>query len=69
MLDLLLRSYDLVMSTVGMHSIREAHVVIRPKLHAVSLRQFSKGRQFIATGRDAVEQSLPALRQFLPWIV
>ena len=69
MLDLLLRSYDLAMSTVGMHSIREAHVVIRPKLHAVSLRQFSKGRQFIATGRDAVEQSLPALRQFLPWIV
>lgn len=69
MLDLLLRSYDLAMSTIGMHSIREAHVVIRPKLHAVSLRQFSQGRQFIATGREAVEQSLPSLRQFLPWIV
>lgn len=69
MLDLLLRSYDLAMSTIGMHSIREANVVIRPKLHHVSLRQFSKGRQFIATGREAVEQSLPSLRQFLPWLV
>ncbi|GAC1434351.1 MAG: hypothetical protein NVSMB54_33290 [Ktedonobacteraceae bacterium] len=69
MLDLLLRSYDLAMSTIGMHSIREANVVIRPTLHHVSLRQFSKGHQFIATGREAVEQSLPSLRQFLPWIV
>ena len=69
MLDLLLRSYDLAMSTIGMHSIREANVVIRPTLHHVSLRQFSKGRQFIAAGREAVEQSLPSLRQFLPWVV
>ncbi len=69
MLDLLLRSYDLAMSTIGMHSIREANVVIRPTLHHVSLRQFSKGRQFIAAGREAVEQSLPSLRQLLPWVV
>jgi NTE family protein len=66
--DTLLRSYDLAMATVGMHSIREADVVIRPKLHRVSLRQFSEGRKFILAGREAVEQMLPALRQRLPWL-
>ncbi len=66
--DLLLRSYDLAMATIGMHSVREADVVIRPKLHRVSLRQFSEGRKFVAAGREAVEQELPSLRQFLPWV-
>lgn len=66
--DTLLRSYDLAMATVGMHSIREADIVIRPKLHRVSLRQFSEGRKFILAGREAVEQMLPTLRLRLPWL-
>ena len=66
--DLLLRTYDLTMATIGMHSIREADVVIHPKLHRVSLRQFSEGRKFVAAGRDAVEQALPALKKYLPWL-
>jgi len=67
--DLILRTYDLAMATIGMHSIREADVVIRPKLHRVSLRQFSEGRKFVAAGRESVEQARPELRRFLPWIV
>ncbi len=66
--DLILRTYDLAMATIGMHSIREADVVIRPKLHRVSLRQFSEGRKFVVAGREAVEQSLPQLRLHLPWL-
>jgi len=66
--DLLLRTYDLAMATIGMHSIREADVVIRPKLHRISLRQFSEGRKFVSAGREAVEQTLPGLRKYLPWI-
>jgi len=67
-IDLLLRTYDLAMATIGMHSIREADVVIRPKLHKVSLRQFSEGRKFVAAGRDAVEQAMPELQKRLPWL-
>ena len=67
-IDLLLRTYDLAMATIGMHSIREADVVIRPKLHKVSLRQFSEGRKFVAAGRDAVEQAKPELQKRLPWL-
>ena len=67
-IDLLLRTYDLAMATIGMHSIREADVVIRPKLHRVSLRQFSEGRKFVAAGKEAVEQSLPELKKRLPWL-
>ena len=67
-IDLLLRTYDLAMATLGMHSLREADIVIRPKLHRVSLRQFSEGRKFVATGRDAVDQALPELRKHLPWL-
>ncbi len=66
--DVLMRSYDLAMATIGMHSIREADIVIRPKLHRVSLRQFSEGRKFIAAGREAVQQALPALKDRLPWL-
>ena len=66
--DILLRSYDLTMATIGMHSIREVDVVIRPKLHRVSLRQFSEGRKFIAAGREAVEQVMPELRKKLLWL-
>ena len=66
--DLILRTYDLAMATIGMHSIREADIVIRPKLHRVSLRQFSEGRKFVAAGREAVEQSLDELREYLPWL-
>lgn len=66
--DLLLRTYDLAMATIGMHSIREADVVIRPKLHRISLRQFSEGRKFVEAGREAVEQALPEMRKRLPWL-
>ena len=66
--DLLLRTYDLAMATIGMHSIREADVVIRPKLHRISLRQFSEGRKFVAAGKEAVEQSIPELKKQLPWL-
>ncbi|MEO8970149.1 MAG: patatin-like phospholipase family protein, partial [Ktedonobacteraceae bacterium] len=68
MIDLLLRTYDLAMATIGMHSIREADIVIRPKLHRVSLRQFSEGRKFVSAGREAVEQAMPALKERLPWL-
>jgi NTE family protein len=67
-IDLLLRTYDLAMATIGMHSIREADIVIRPKLHRVSLRQFSEGRKFVASGCEAVDQVLPELRKHLPWL-
>jgi NTE family protein len=67
-IDLLLRSYDLAMATIGMHSIREADIVIRPKLHRVSLRQFSEGRKFVAAGRESVDHALPELRKHLPWL-
>src|SRR5258708_11194934 len=33
--DLLLRTYDLAMATIGMHSIREADIVIRPNTTTV----------------------------------
>jgi NTE family protein len=65
-IDVILRTYDLAMATVGMYSVREADVVFRPKLYRVSLRQFSEGRKFISAGRDAVEEALPQLRRYLP---
>jgi predicted acylesterase/phospholipase RssA len=67
-IDVVLKTYDLAMATIGMHSIREADVVIRPKLHRVSLRQFSEGRKFVAAGREAVEAAMPELKKRLPWL-
>jgi hypothetical protein len=67
--EVLLRSYDLAMTTISMRSTGEADTVIRPQLYRVSLRQFSQGRKFVAAGREAVEQSLPELQASLPWVV
>jgi NTE family protein len=66
--NVLLRSYDLAMATIGMHSMREADVVISPKLHHVALRHFSTAHKFIEAGREAVEQVMPLLRKRLPWL-
>ena len=66
--DLLLRSYDMAMATIGMHSVRNADIAIRPKLHNISLRQFSEGQKFVAAGYDATDKALPALRKRLPWL-
>ena len=68
MVDVLLRAYEVSMSTINMHSDLEADVVIRPQTRNVSLLQFTKGPQLVAAGREAVEQALPALRELLPWL-
>lgn len=67
-IDLLLRSYDMTMATIGMHSIREADLAICPKLHNIPLRQFAQGYKFVAAGFEAANEALPALRQRLPWV-
>ncbi len=66
--DVLLRAYEISVSTINMHSDLEADVVIRPQTRSVSLLQFTKGPHLVAAGREAVEQSLPALRESFPWL-
>lgn len=66
--DVLLRSYDIAMETVSMYSVREAHVIIRPNLHSVSLRQFSGGHKFVEEGYAAVAAAMPTLQARLPWL-
>ncbi|HAE82897.1 MAG TPA: hypothetical protein DCK85_05875 [Ktedonobacter sp.] len=66
--DVLLRAYEISTATVNMHSARDADLVLRPRTQSVSLLQFTKGPQLIAAGREAVEQSLPALQELFPWL-
>ena len=66
--DLLLGSYSIAMTTISTHSMREADAVIQPKLHRVPLYQFSGGHKFVAAGYEAVEEALPALQKQLPWL-
>src|SRR5258708_2901231 len=48
--DMLLHSYSIAMTTISMHSMREADVVIQPKLHRVPLYHFSEGHKFVMAG-------------------
>jgi len=66
--DVLLRSFDMTMATIGMHSLREADVAICPQVHSVSLHRFSEGHKFVTAGYDAACKALPALRERLPWL-
>jgi NTE family protein len=68
MVDVLLRAYEVSSSTINMHSARDADLVLRPQTQSVSLLQFTKGPHLIPAGREAVEQSLPALRKLFPWL-
>jgi hypothetical protein len=65
---MLLHSYSIAMTTISMHSIREADVVIQPKLHRVPLYHFSEGHKFVMAGYEAVEDVLPLLQKRLPWL-
>ncbi len=66
--DVLLRAYEISVSTINMHSNLEADVVICPQTRDVSLLQFARGPHLVVAGREAVEQSLPALRALFPWL-
>ena len=66
--DVLLRSFDMTMATIGMHSLRQADVAICPQVHSVSLHRFSEGHKFVTAGYDAACQAFPALRERLPWL-
>ncbi len=66
--NVLLRAYEMGMATISMHSDGEADVVIRPQTQGVSLLQFAKGTHLVASGREAVEQSLPVLQEWFPWL-
>lgn len=66
--DIMARSYEIGMTTISMHSNYEADVVIRPRTQDVSLLQFAKGPRLITAGQEAVEEALPVLQKFLPWL-
>jgi predicted acylesterase/phospholipase RssA len=66
--DVLQRSFDMTMATIGMHSLRAADVAICPQVHSVSFHRFSEGHKFVTAGYDAAAKALPALRERLPWL-
>lgn len=67
-LNNILRSRDIMMSEIRMHTVREPSILIKPRIKGIALRDFSEGKQFVEAGESAVEMVLPELAQHLPWL-
>ncbi len=59
---MLLQTFSIMGRSINNFELREADVVLRPRLPGVSGADFSTRRQSIQAGRDAVLAALPELR-------
>ena len=60
---MLMQTFSIMCRSINMFELREADVVIRPRLDGVSSADFTARRRAIQAGRDAAQQMLPLLRQ------
>jgi len=60
---MLMQTFSIMGRSINMFELREADVVIRPRLDGVSSADFTARRRAIQAGRDAAQQMLPLLRQ------
>ena len=60
---MLMQTFSIMGRSINMFELREADVVIRPKLEGVSSADFTARRRAIQAGRDAAQAMLPLLRQ------
>ncbi len=62
---MLLQTFSLMGRSINMFELRDADVVIRPKLDGVSSADFTARRRAVQAGREAALAMLPLLRQRL----
>jgi NTE family protein len=70
-LEVMLRSLEIVQSHVPAHAPDVATVVIAPEFEStrgVGLRNFRDGTRYVELGEAAAEASLPRLAAALPWL-
>jgi NTE family protein len=70
-LQVLLRSMDMMMDKIDYVSATRATVLVEPEFSqssALGLRNFSQGRRYIAVGEAAAEAALPRIAAVLPWV-
>jgi NTE family protein len=70
-LQVLIRSMDMMMDKIDHESASRATILVEPEFSqtsALSLRNFSQGRRYIAVGEAAAEAALPRIAAALPWL-
>ena len=60
---MLMQTFSIMGRSINMFELREADVVIRPKLEGVSSADFTARRRAIQAGREAAQAMLPLLKQ------
>jgi NTE family protein len=70
-LQVLLRSMDMMMDKIDHESASRATILVEPEFSqtsALSLRNFSQGRRYVAVGEAAAEAALPRIAAVIPWL-
>lgn len=67
LLDAILRSRDIMMSEIRLHTAGEPAILIKPDVRGVSIRNFSDGAKFVESGELAAEKALARIHELLPW--
>ena len=60
---MLMQTFSIMGRSINMFELREADVVIRPRLDGVSSADFTARRRAVQAGRDAAQAMLPLIRQ------
>ena len=60
---MLMQTFSIMGRSINMFELRDADVVIRPKLDGVSSADFTARRRAVQAGREAAQAILPILRQ------
>ena len=71
LLQVLLRSMDMMMDKIDHESASRATILVEPEFSqtsALTLRNFSQGRRYMAAGEAAAEAALPRIAAVLPWL-
>lgn len=64
----IMRSRDLMIAEIRARTTSTPHVLIKPAITDLSMRDFSQGERFIAAGEAAVEAILPQIYARMPWL-
>lgn len=64
-LRMLLRTFTIMGQSINHHALKDADLVIRPNLAGMGSADFASRQRAIAEGRDAMQRSMPRLRELL----
>lgn len=63
--DVTIQSYKITSAALSQNQLKQAHLIIRPKISHISFLDFSRRREAMLAGYHAAQESMPQLKELL----